>query len=61
MGKETKALKGVKMETTVAISLREKFNRQSKKMNTSSAQRLRDFMQKETKNVKTPAKAAKRK
>ncbi len=49
MGAEVKS-KGVKVETEVSKSLREKFKRHChKKLNVSVSQRLRDLMQKDMK------------
>lgn len=41
---------GVKVETSVAPSLRKKFKRHCAKLNKSVAQHLRDLMQKDLKN-----------
>lgn len=60
MAKETRT-SATKVTFECAPSLREKFKRQSKKQNNSSAQRFRDFMQKELRNEAKPTKAAKRK
>ncbi len=51
MASETRTSK-TKVTFELSKSLREKFTRQSKKLNTSVAQRLRDYMQSQLKKKK---------
>ncbi|HRN92987.1 MAG TPA: hypothetical protein PLS87_11240 [Ferruginibacter sp.] len=48
MAREVRTSKA-KLTIELAPSLRERFHRQSKKLNTSTAQRIRDFMQRAVK------------